>query len=133
MEKPKKLTLDYSTWRSGGDSPENKVNMGCTNLYNEYGYMCCLGQWLIQCGIPENELKAIGEPSSLKRYSIQNMLDEKEGANLFVDEIGLNTLFSRAAIEINDDTSTTPEQKISSLRDLLKENEIELEVINKPT
>lgn len=132
MEKPKKLILDYSTWRSGGKG-ENMVGFGDTLLLNCQGEMCCLGQWMLQCGIPEIELRGTEAPACLERYSSDNMKNRVEKANLFIDDKGVNTHFSEYAIAINDDCESTPEEKITELQELLKEYEIELEVINKPT
>ena len=117
MDKPKKLILDYSKWRCGmyGD---DSLGEGDTALLNNAGFMCCLGQFGKQCGIPEDELLNRGEPCECET---RVPLFEKDGGAFVV-----------AAININDDENTTPEAKLNAIETLLREEGIELEVINKP-
>lgn len=117
MDKPKKLILDYSKWRCGGEGI-NSLGQGDTQLLNIYGDMCCLGQFGLQLGLPEDEMYEVEEPCECKT-----------GIDLFVDDSGV---FVMRAISINDDEETTPEEKIKEIEVLLKEKGIELEVINKP-
>jgi len=123
MTKIKTLTLDYSKWRSGDDGP-NKVGYGPTQLLNKENSSCCLGQWCIQFGIPEDDLINLGEPSELKK-EIPYLAEETESGVW-------NTHLSFDCISINDRISTTPEEKISALTERLKKEGIELIVINKP-
>lgn len=117
MDKSKKLILDYSKWRCG-DNGGNKVGEGVTELLNEYGFMCCLGQFGLQLGLFEDDIYGRGEPCECKT-----------DIPLFVEDDGV---FVMRAIGINDDPDTDPDDKISSLSNLLKAKGIELEVINKP-
>jgi hypothetical protein len=80
--------------------------------------MCCLGQFGQQAGIPEHEMADMGEPCECGTQ-----------VELFTEDDGV---FVMRAITINDDPSTTPEEKIKEISDLLKEKGIELEVINQP-
>lgn len=117
MDKPKKLILDYSKWRCGGDG-ENKLGDGYTELLNKYGFACCLGQFSLQLGLYEDDILGRGEPCECNT-----------DIPLFVEDDGV---FVMRAININDDSDTTPEEKIEDIRDLLNGKGIELEVINKP-
>lgn len=124
----KVLILDYNTWRSGGNPGEdNAVGKGSTMLLNEEGYMCCLGQWIPQLNpeVQNNDLLDEGEPcnitTEIELLSITN----------FDGDI-VNTEFSDNAIAINDNTVTTPKEKINGLRVLLSKQGYELNVINEP-
>jgi len=114
MDKPKKLILDYSKWRCGMDGG-NSLGYGETALLNNKGFMCCLGQFGKQCGVPDNELFERGDPSEC-----ETSVPLFEGS------------FVVSAININDDEDTTPEAKLNAIETLLREEGIELEVINKP-
>lgn len=120
--KPEKLILDYNKWRCGGDGV-NKLGEGAVALCNSLGFMCCLGQWSLQTGADENAIMDKGEPH-----------EAGIGHPLFTyfDDGLRASIFTSSAIGINDDESTTPEYKIERLKELCKEEDIELEVINKP-
>jgi hypothetical protein len=109
MDKPKKLILDYSKWRSGGYW-KNQTGIGKEKLLNDCGFMCFLGQYHMQLGATEKQLLCSGP------------------VNLSLDPPS----FSEEAIMINDDPDTTPERKIELLKELIVKEGIELEVINKP-
>ena len=132
MEPIKKLVLDYSKWRAGGDlNGPNKVGEGLTSLLNDEGYMCCLGQWICQLGAPPEMLKGYGEPNGLRvvyppfsiaaHYETEEYTWSTENSNLSIN-----------CMRINDDAHTTPEEKIALLTEELKKEGIELEVINLP-
>lgn len=120
MKAKKQLTLDYSKWRCG-DNDINRLGEGKTLLLNDRGYMCCLGQFSLQFGCSKTEIKGVSFPYGLgKRIP------------LLTDHSGSHTEFSRKAVSINDNLETTPEEKISLLRKLLKGKGIRLVVKNKP-
>ena len=131
MEPVKKLVLDYSKWHSGGNAEcPNKVGKGRVALLNEKGFSCCLGQWIIQLGAPEEMLKDMGEPGELRCvYEPFNKPRAYEYGEICETR---NTPLTNACININDDPETTPEEKISLLTLELKKHNIELEVINAP-
>lgn len=127
MDKPKKLTLDYSKWRCGEDG-DNALGTGKTKLLNEDGFMCCLGIWSLQLGAPEGDLLQKDDPSELKMLI---PLFAEDGRLKFRG-CRWTTHLSTECMSINDDKDTTPEEKIEQLGELLREEGIELEVINKP-
>jgi hypothetical protein len=141
MDKPKKLILDYSTWRSG-ENGKHAVGEGRTELRNREGFCCCIGQWSIQCGADPEELVGHGEPNEIK--TLIPLFAEEEGRDIeewdeLIDGPKSNVYAERhttplawEAITINDDPDTTPDNKIIELKELLERNGIELEVINKP-
>jgi len=124
MDKPKKLILDYSKWRCGENGP-NKVGEGCVRLLNLEGFSCCVGQWSHQLGASTEETRHRFEPDEIDTliplFAYYDLDDDKRSTKLTNDCIG-----------INDDPDTTPEEKITLLRDRLAKEDIELEVINKP-
>lgn len=129
MNKPEKLILDYSKWRCGGDGP-NKLGEGYTELLNKFGFMCCLGLFESQCGIPNDQLLKKDEPMDVETviplFAIQRYEPDEDYHGR------INTKLSLEAIGINDDPETTPEEKIELLTNLLAKEGIQLEVINKP-
>jgi hypothetical protein len=127
MDKPKKLILDYSKWRCGCDGP-NAEGEGDTKLLNKEGFMCCIGQWSIQLGAYEDELLNRDEPRDIDTF-----IPLFSNKDFDFPRYGLRTTeLAEDCIEINDRKMTTPEQKITELRDRLAAEGIELEVINKP-
>lgn len=129
MDKPKKLILDYSKWRCGYNSEVNispkQLGEGSVRLLNNKGYMCCVGQWSLQCGASESELQNSAYPGSL------NMLLPPFNKECKFGDYE-DTLLTSDCIKINDDIETTPEEKIKLLTARLDQEGIELEVINKP-
>lgn len=127
----KKLILDYSTWRCGGerDTDKYKLGVGDTQLLNGYGYMCCLGQFSLQLKpeLTKSEILNKAFPEDLG-YEI-DMLTSPD----FDYEAGYrNTSLSDDAADINDRTETTPEEKIQELKVLFLLEGYEIDVINKP-
>jgi hypothetical protein len=125
MKKLKVFTLDYSKWRSGVNG-ENKVGKGVTQLCNTSGFMCCLGQMVIQQGVQKIELTYHSCPSQLLLYIPVLTLKNK------LDGYHRDTKFSSEAININDDTITTPGTKLFLLRKLFATKGIKLIVKNCP-
>lgn len=118
----KKLTLDYSKWRCGGIDNPNALGEGYTRMMNEQGFMCCLGQISLQLNesLTPDDIKYKAFPSSVDRDI--PLLSSDAGDTILTDE----------AISINDDSDTTPNQKIALLQELFNSKGYKLEVINKP-
>lgn len=113
-----KFTIDRSKWRTG-HCGKIKTGIGPTKLLNHEGYMCCLGFICQQSGC--NNIIGIGYPESVM------------GAPKFLVHQHIHGLDSSPlatkAVEINDDSETTPSEKERLLKDLFQEHEIELEFI----
>jgi hypothetical protein len=142
MDKPKKLILDYSKWICGAGGP-HQVGKGKVALRNPEGFYCCLGLWSLQCGANDDELLEKGEPCEIETliplfaeedvYTGEEYNPTTDEYVKFTETCGkINTTLALSAIGINDETKTTPEEKIHALTKLLAEEGIELEVINKP-
>lgn len=125
--KPKKLTLDYSIWHCGDNDKVNGLGKGGVALLNKEGYMCCLGQFCEQLGAPREMLMDRGEPGDIKFVCPSFNLDKGNG-----DFETVSTTLSSDLIGINDDKYTTPQYKLLKIEELLEEEGIQLEVINKP-
>lgn len=140
-DKPKKLVLDYSKWRCG-EGGDHEVGKGTTQLCNDRGFMCCLGQWSLQMGASESDLIGKGEPNELNTLIPLFAKEEREISEEYdsmtdsyieyENKYKSTSQLAMDAIEINDRRKTTPEEKIAELTELLKSEGIELEVINKP-
>ena len=124
----KKLTLDYAKWRCGGTgqgiSPDPEKGMGVgtgtTKLLNSDGYMCCLGQWVLQVAkVTENDILNKSMPHQLNEPCIFTQAKN-------------NSLFEDKAIRINDNPNTTVSTKLIQLTQLCKDYGIELTLINRP-
>lgn len=63
--KGKTFTIERSKWLRGEGSKNSSLLRSCD------GKMCCLGQVMQQCGIPDNELREIGEPSDIHNPDIE--------------------------------------------------------------
>jgi hypothetical protein len=123
-----KLTLDYSKWRCGKDG-DKSMGKGYTNLENDEGFQCCLGQFALQLGANEEYIRNYGTPAAIRQHI--PLLNKPDDYRFFSFSFK-NTDFSKDAMVINDNENTTPEQKIELLTALCLANDIELEVINLP-
>ena len=128
------LILDYSKWRAGGGSMqhknENMIGRGRTALLNTFGFMCCLGQFSLQCGFFEDDIKNSDEPAELS-----NERGKLMEHFTYYDDLHMNyknTELSNDLMQINDDLDTTYLQKIDLISAKLKEHNITLTVINLP-
>ena len=123
MNKPEKLIRDYGKWRCGDDNGNNILGEGETMLLNDEGYSCCLGQFSKQLGASDSHLRNCYYPCDMG-FKIPLFIDDKI--------LWMGNDLSHDCVRINDDNSTTPEEKIILLTDRLKQEGIQLEVINKP-
>jgi hypothetical protein len=121
-KKPSVLILDYEQWKCGLDDPHN-LGKGPTVLLNNEKYMCCLGQFSLQLGASEDEIRNCGSPAETR---LKNWLTSSFEGGIE------NTRFSKKAMKINDKTETTPKEKIRLLTELCKKESIELVVLNEP-
>lgn len=114
-KKPTDLYLDLSKWRCGEDGGlDNELGKGETILENKKGYMCCLGQFCKQIGVPSFSLKQVGAPLCL----------EDEYNHPFFISI------SDRAMKINDYTDSTIKEKVNKLTALCKEHGVTLHIID---
>lgn len=123
MNLPKELVLDYAIWKSGGRcSPENKYALGDgdTQLLNYQGYMCCLGQFCEQAGVPRGALEGRYYPEVLSN-----------APRLFVSR-GYNSDLANKAAEINDSYMPIAE-RVVELQKLFKRHKKTITLKNFPT
>lgn len=109
------VVIDRAKWRTGGNGPK-KTGKGKTQLLNSSGYKCCLGFLCEAVGV-EKSIKKIGNPAYLKIKipEITTPIPALAGGIA-------NTLLSRDAMEINDDTELSPRQKEEKLKRLFKDS-----------
>lgn len=112
MNLPKELVLDYKIWRSGGPVhyPGEVVGQGDTQLLNDEGYMCCLGQFCEQAGVTRDRLK-------YKEYPYAHPSAPK----LFVKN-GYPTDLVRKAVEINDSHHIPTAKRVVQLQKLFRKH-----------
>lgn len=132
FELPTKLKLFYDTWICG--SPlMNKDKSKChgegpTQMLNDKGFMCCLGQFSNQAGVPATCLKGSEGPYSVlcDNHAFVTKLLEFDGT--YSSSTGL----TNAAIHINDCQGTTVKEKADELVELFAKYGIELELVGFP-
>jgi hypothetical protein len=148
------FTIDRSKWRCGGSKstmflllgvvmehceviPDNVKGSGGTCLLNRDGFMCCLGQICMQCGVSADDILNKSSPSYLEHVSktatlellaapvrdVPRYTSELTPTNEYIFR---NTNLSTHAMKINDNNSTTPATKEKLLIDLFKESDHEL-------
>jgi len=118
-----KFTIDYETWRCGGEG-RNKLGKGVTLLLNSEGYMCCVGQVKLQLGAKRDQIRSRDCPSPV---GIPDGILALDGANGCE-----NSELSIAAFRINDNPYTTPAKKMELLKALFAEHGHEIEFVNVP-
>lgn len=124
MNLPKELVLDYAIWRSGGRcSFENKhaLGDGDTQLLNYQGYMCCLGQFCEQAGVPRRALEGRYYPEVLSN-----------APRLFVSR-GYNSDLTNKAAGINDNDAMSIAERVVELQKLFKRHKKTITLKNFPT
>lgn len=129
-EQKRVLTLDLSKWRSGGNRLTlYRTGEGATQMKNELGYMCCLGQFASQCGVPDQYLIGAQNPrtvaSNLNKVYDKLFLRERE------DGQPRHTPLAEELIAINDCSArgTYPQDRVELIRAKLAEHDVELEVV----
>lgn len=129
----KAFTLDYSKWRAGGSNRDASnvsiVGKGDTLLLNEEGFMCCLGQYCEQAGIPRDDLMGVGAPDSLSLADQSHLIPELA---LLIDSVPSVTLLCTAAVGCNDDGTLTTWGRLQVLYRIFKRNGITMTVVNLP-
>jgi hypothetical protein len=143
------FVLDIDKWKSGSDYGPEPVGEGSTQLCNDAGYMCCLGQFAKQCGYTEEELQQFGDPEDLLEAlndefnSIEGLDDDKcnvkpkEGYEDFVTinvtntyDHYKNTPLAIALIEANDSKDLGIRERAARIREILEDAGHSLKVIN---
>lgn len=136
MSTERTFIIDCDKWICGGDSIRHLhqcgLGNGITEMLNDCGYMCCLGQVSKQL-YPNINLDG-GDPEDVYRSNFENdryfidilcYYDEK------YDRYA-NTELSVAAMSINDEKKTSVKTKISKLTDLFAGHGYDLNFINVP-
>ena len=134
METKKKVIIDRSKWRFGGDSetnfqsPQGEVLdlnflLGNTELKNEQNFMCCLGFACNQLlGVPDNELEGVATPCEInEEYLTNDTLFTYE-----VEDLKLDSKFVNMAIRLNDEDVFTHSEREEKLIELFAEQGVEL-------
>lgn len=114
-----KFIIDKSKWRAGNISG-NGIGKGPTRLLNEDGFMCCLGQIELQLGLTFDQILDKGKPHMVK---IENILTKRKKTTL--PEYS-DSLLSKNAMSINDNSNLTTEQRITELTNLFSQHGHEL-------
>lgn len=121
-----KYILDVKRWRCGKEG-YFRHGEGNTAMLNPEGYMCCLGHFAKQFGVPDDKLL-----STINPHHLASVLEGKkyDPAMLSSSEANLNSDLACDLIRINDNPMTSMAEKIVSIREKLEAAGHELEVIN---
>lgn len=111
----KVLTIERSKWRRGGSDHDG--TQGPTALLNEKGLMCCLGFDALACGLLPGAIVGRVSPAEVTEFA--DTLPS-EYVNQRVNSFGLNTLWVRAAMGHNDDSSLSSVGREAFIREDLK-------------
>ena len=114
---PKNLTLDYLKWICGGglekESVKNACGVGESNLLNECGLMCCLGQFASQAGVDDKSLQG--------RLNYDDLYLENDNEIIEFINFDLNDTIHTDAQNINDSSETSIAQKMVALEEVFGE------------
>lgn len=134
---------------------DSKFNIGnYSALLNEKGNMCCLGFATEQlCNVPKEKLLDVGMPNSddvcgsegykffpdVENYFTKEEMSKLIGwdyssfdnqyTNRYPDNDEFHARFYDRAVEINDDTSITNDERESKLTELFKKFKIDVEFV----
>lgn len=112
--------IDRSIWRCGAGL-ENVHGVGPTQLLNSDGYMCCLGQFSCQLGVPKEDLLYQYSPRDLRiEWDIPFLLTKTKFDN------ERNSILAHDAIGINDNPDFTSAQRERALKKLFVNHGIKL-------
>lgn len=120
-------TLDVAKWRCGG--AEQQLGSGPTQMANSNGFMCCLGQFALKH--TKKHLKVpLTTPHALAT-ELQKAYDpvfviKAEGKHGFE-----HTELACDLMSLNDSEYTSVNDKVQSIRELLRQNGHTLRVRNK--
>jgi hypothetical protein len=123
-----KLVIDRATWRVGGFKGARNIRYGNTELLNKEGMKCCLGFLATECGYTDKEIYGVVSPWELKTHD----LGDKEGyfdKLVSKDHEDFHTDFGAHAIQLNDHSSLSDEERERDLKELFKKNGIDVEFI----
>jgi hypothetical protein len=124
--KMREFVIDRSKWRSG-EKGKYAIGKGTTEMKNEEGYMCCLGQ-ICNHLHPDKKMINVRDPEDFYnsiKYKEDNFLVYNEGYD------NLNTTLSNKAMYINDTVKYNIKERESKLKELFAEHNIKLKFIGK--
>ena len=123
------FVLRIDQWRCGKDGPYS-LGIGETQLRNDQGFLCCVGQWTEQVEGKELEPNEAGEPACLERdiEYLTIMIEDYAIDFGYLSRI-TNTNLASDCMSINDTETTTVAEKIKLLHNRLAQDGHTLEVI----
>jgi len=132
------FVLDIAKWRSGGDDYGDYIfGEGTTQLLNEEGYMCCLGQFSQQLGVNKKKLLNRSLPQELKYKKTSTgkiisvsynklvglLLDKhKQVFDGLTHTTYCDSELTGSLVRINDNEEISPTERVNEIRAILEEN-----------
>lgn len=110
-----KFTIDRATWLRG---QKNSV------LLNGEGKRCCLGFFAQACGYSDKQMRGMATPYGVQRYYRTENVDWQTMLN---KEQGDSSVEAYKLMSINDDLSSTDEEKEKCITQIFSQLGIEVE------
>lgn len=120
----KEIIIDRSQWRTGSNGP-HATGKGKALLCNDLGFKCCLGFITIANGVDCT-------PTDRDGFSMPMYTGEVIPGLTDLIDVVRDTELSEQAAKINDEPSTTLEEKEKLLTELFKDSEYELKFVGEP-
>lgn len=117
------FTVNRATWRCG-DYGINQKGLGVTKLRNQLGYQCCLGFACIAIGFDELDIEGYNTP-----FGFGEITNNNRDLSYLVTEQQLNSDFTNAAMDINDDDLINDKEREQRLIALGRMHNIEINFI----
>lgn len=121
----KTFIIDRSILRCGGTAGHGP---GVTSLLNKEGFMCCLGQIGLQCGVPKEELLSKAEPRCISNEHGERIKFLLEYSRITTQNH--NSVLAKEAMEIND-YGISFRQRESRLKKLFDKYGYEIQFVGK--
>lgn len=122
----RKLIIDRKTWLRGETSGKSFL------LRISDHKMCCMGSYLLTCGLPTSKIRDIGTPLGTSGVEGDPLTLPME-AHWLIEQSPRgreNSEISRRLMVINDDTNITDSTREMRITALFKEQDVEVEFIN---
>jgi len=108
------VVIKGSEWRRGGNTNDGDDKWGDTALLNSKGLMCCLGIDWLACGGHKDDIYMVGDPMEIAVLQM--------GYEVWLGgELEGNSALAEDAMDINDRTGLTDDERIERLWPIFEE------------
>lgn len=135
---PTHFVIDVTKWRCGGGIQKsnhmpNVYGLGVTQLLNDEGFMCCLGQISLQLGIESSKLKNQDSPTNVsEKFGIRIPILTYKRRDDAEELYWRSTRLALCAIKINDQYHQPIEDKKAQLKELFQKHNLFIKFVGEP-